>query len=221
MKGAPARRVTHLNGQERHPTLEQPEIIHYKSFDGDEKALLNPDEVRLLSIRKGSLDENERLQIESHVVHTFNFLQQIPWTSEIRNIPEIARGHHEKLNGLGYPYKTQLPQGVIPENLLNDLWVFDPGLTTSSDGWLPANLPMFQNTGGDWVVDVAPLLAQDVSGTYNGLGAAGNPGSRWGAGYWIDNDGQFWMFGGEGFDDSSGNGNGLLNDLWSYLPFPK
>jgi hypothetical protein len=29
------------------------------------------------------------------------------------------------------------------------------------------------------------------------------------------------MFGGEGFDASSGNGNGLLNDLWRYLPFPK
>src|SRR5262249_18271355 len=45
------------------------------------KPLLSDEEVRLLSIRKGSLDEEERRQIEAHVVHTFNFLQQIPWTN--------------------------------------------------------------------------------------------------------------------------------------------
>lgn len=37
------------------------------------------------------------------MVHTYQFLVQIPWTRELRNIPEIARSHHEKLNGSGYP----------------------------------------------------------------------------------------------------------------------
>ena len=59
--------------------------------------------MRLLSIPKGSLDDGERKQIESHVIHSFNFLSQIPWTKDIRNIPSIARAHHEKLNGAGYP----------------------------------------------------------------------------------------------------------------------
>ena len=49
------------------------------------------------------LDERERREIESHVTHTFNFLEQIPWTRELKNIPKIAYGHHEKLNGRGYP----------------------------------------------------------------------------------------------------------------------
>src|SRR5436305_15294454 len=78
---------------------------HYIDLTGQERPLMTNDEVRLLSIRKRSLDESERLQIESHVNHTFNFLQQIPWTKEIKGIPAIARGHHEKLNGRGYPYK--------------------------------------------------------------------------------------------------------------------
>ena len=65
--------------------------------------LMTAEEVRLLSIRKGSLDKREREEVESHVEHTYNFLKQIPWTREIRNIPEIAHGHHEKLNGEGYP----------------------------------------------------------------------------------------------------------------------
>ena len=46
------------------------------------------------------------------------------------------------------------------------------------------------------------------------------PGSRWGTGYWVDTSNQLWLFGGQGYDSSSGSGNGLLNDLWRYLPYP-
>ena len=84
----------------------------YQDWEGQERTLITPQEVGMLSIPKGSLDEQERLQIESHVVHTFNFLKQIPWTKEIKNIPLIARAHHEKLTGGGYPYKlteVQIP----------------------------------------------------------------------------------------------------------------
>ena len=98
---------------------------YYSDFAGEEKPLLTQDEVRLLSIRKGSLDENERLQIESHVVHTVNFLQQIPWTPEIRNIPEIARGHHEKLNGIGYPYKLSAPEIPVQTRMMTISDIFD------------------------------------------------------------------------------------------------
>jgi HD-GYP domain-containing protein (c-di-GMP phosphodiesterase class II) len=98
---------------------------HFIDMDGDDRALLTDDEVRLLSIRKGSLDESERLQIESHVVHTFKFLQQIPWTKEIRNIPAIARGHHEKLNGQGYPYKLSAPEIPIQTRIMTISDIFD------------------------------------------------------------------------------------------------
>jgi HD-GYP domain-containing protein (c-di-GMP phosphodiesterase class II) len=84
----------------------------FRGWDGVMQPLVTPEEVRLLSIRKGSLDDRERDEVESHVEHTYNFLKQIPWTREIRNIPEIARGHHEKLNGKGYPGK--LASGDIP-----------------------------------------------------------------------------------------------------------
>jgi HD-GYP domain-containing protein (c-di-GMP phosphodiesterase class II) len=77
----------------------------FHTWDGGERPLLTEEELRLLSIRKGSLDKREREEVESHVEHTYNFLRQIPWTREIRNVPEIARGHHEKLNGQGYPGK--------------------------------------------------------------------------------------------------------------------
>ena len=71
---------------------------------GNEHNLLTPEEVRSLSISQGNLDDDERRRIESHVEHSFKFLMRIPWTREIRDIPWIARAHHEKLNGTGYPY---------------------------------------------------------------------------------------------------------------------
>ncbi|HET9741936.1 MAG TPA: HD domain-containing phosphohydrolase [Terriglobales bacterium] len=97
----------------------------YLTFEGEQRPLLAQDEVRMLSIRKGSLDEYERQQIESHVVHTFKFLEQIPWTSEIRNIPAIARGHHEKLNGSGYPYKLSAPEIPVQTRMMTISDIFD------------------------------------------------------------------------------------------------
>ena len=75
----------------------------YEDAAGRAQRYLSEDEVRYLTIPQGSLDETERLEIESHVTHTYRFLQQIPWTRELQQIPIIAYGHHEKLDGQGYP----------------------------------------------------------------------------------------------------------------------
>ncbi len=75
----------------------------FVDFEGRERPLLEDHELQFLMIRKGNLDEGERREIESHVTHTYRFLEQIPWTRELRRIPLIAYGHHEKLNGRGYP----------------------------------------------------------------------------------------------------------------------
>ncbi len=75
----------------------------FVDFDGSEKPLLSDDELRYLMINRGNLDERERREIESHVTHTYRFLEQIPWTRELKGIPGIAWGHHEKLDGSGYP----------------------------------------------------------------------------------------------------------------------
>jgi len=84
----------------------------FVDFDGVEKPLLSDEELRYLMINKGNLDQRERREIESHVSHTFRFLEQIPWTRELKGIPEIAHGHHEKLNGHGYP--RQIAGDSIP-----------------------------------------------------------------------------------------------------------
>jgi HD-GYP domain-containing protein (c-di-GMP phosphodiesterase class II) len=78
----------------------------YEDPTGRPHPYLTEEEMRYLTIPKGSLDETERLEIESHVTHTYRFLQQIPWTRELQHIPMIAYGHHEKLDGKGYPRRV-------------------------------------------------------------------------------------------------------------------
>ncbi|MCX8124496.1 MAG: HD domain-containing protein [Spirochaetes bacterium] len=59
--------------------------------------------IKNLTIKRGSLNDDERREIESHVIHTYNFVSKIPWPPEFARIPEIAAKHHEKLDGSGYP----------------------------------------------------------------------------------------------------------------------
>ncbi len=73
--------------------------------EGVANNFLNNHEVHSLSIKKGSLSDEDRKEIESHVTQTFNFLKIIPWSKNLERVPEIAYAHHEKLNGKGYPRK--------------------------------------------------------------------------------------------------------------------
>jgi len=97
----------------------------YRDPRGVEKPVLTPEEVRYLSIPKGTLSPEERAQIEAHVVHSFNFLLQIPWTKQIREIPRIVRAHHEKLNGSGYPYRLQGHEIPLQAKIMTICDIFD------------------------------------------------------------------------------------------------
>ena len=89
--------------EDKASTLEFLSRQTYYDIGGSAHPMLEPQEFRFLSIRKGTLDPQERLEMESHVTHSFHFLTKIPWTPVMKGIPEIAYGHHEKLDGSGYP----------------------------------------------------------------------------------------------------------------------
>jgi HD-GYP domain-containing protein (c-di-GMP phosphodiesterase class II) len=97
----------------------------YIDFEGIESPLLRDEELRFLMIRKGNLDDRERREIESHVTHTYRFLEQIPWTRELRRIPEIAYGHHEKLNGTGYPRRVTGNEIPVQTRMMTIADIFD------------------------------------------------------------------------------------------------
>lgn len=88
------------------------EDLTYQHWSGDRRTLIEPRDLDLLKIPKGSLSDEERDEIQNHVTYTYKFLSQIPWTSELAGVPDIAWAHHERLNGKGYP--RQLMEADIP-----------------------------------------------------------------------------------------------------------
>jgi HD-GYP domain-containing protein (c-di-GMP phosphodiesterase class II) len=97
----------------------------YYDMSGKAHPMLDPQEFRFLSIRKGTLDPQERLEMESHVTHSFHFLTKIPWTPLMRGIPEIAYGHHEKLDGSGYPRGLKGNQIPLQARMMTISDIFD------------------------------------------------------------------------------------------------
>jgi HD-GYP domain-containing protein (c-di-GMP phosphodiesterase class II) len=75
----------------------------FSEASGITRTLLEEHELLSLSVAKGCLTPEERLQIEAHVADSYSFLILIPWTRDLAGVPAIAHGHHEKLDGSGYP----------------------------------------------------------------------------------------------------------------------
>lgn len=109
------------------------QVIASTSFvdlDGEERPYITPRELHFLQIKRGSLDESERQQIEAHVVHSYDFLLNIPWTEELSRVAEIVRGHHEKLDGSGYPDGATGDQLSLETKIMTVCDIFD-ALTAS------------------------------------------------------------------------------------------
>lgn len=70
---------------------------------GEQVPFLSEEEIENLSIRAGTLTDREREIINYHVVATIKMLEQLPWPKHLRNVPEYAGGHHERMDGKGYP----------------------------------------------------------------------------------------------------------------------
>ena len=112
----------------------------YQDLSGAPCPYLTDQEVRYLTIPKGSLDEVERLEIESHVSHTYNFLKEIPWTRELHDIPLIAYGHHEKLDGHGYPRGVTGDAIPLQTRMMTISDIYD-ALTAADRPYKPAVAP--------------------------------------------------------------------------------
>ncbi len=101
---------------------------------------LRENELLSLSIRRGNLDQKERMEIESHVSHTYRFLIQIPWTGDLARVPDIAHGHHEKLDGSGYPMGLRGDEIALQTRMMTIADIFDA--LTAPDRPYKKSLPM-------------------------------------------------------------------------------
>lgn len=99
--------------------MEEDKIERLKSIsrrtyecNGELRPYLSENEVYNLSIKKGTLNNEDRKKIEEHALVSIEMLQELPFPKKLRHVPEYAGGHHEKLNGKGYPFgltAEQLP----------------------------------------------------------------------------------------------------------------
>ena len=73
------------------------------SINGNEKNYITENEFYNLSIKKGTLTDEEREKINSHAHMSTQILNKLPWPKKLAGVPDIAGAHHEKLDGTGYP----------------------------------------------------------------------------------------------------------------------
>ncbi len=102
----------------------------YRDLD-EPRALLDQNEYEYLTIPRGSLSDDERARMQEHVTQSFLFLREIPWTeTPWRAVAELAYGHHEHLDGTGYPRKLAGAEIVPQVRMMTISDVFD-ALTAS------------------------------------------------------------------------------------------
>ena len=118
-------------------TLTEAAAREFVRPGGRVEPFLTLDELHYLQIPRGSLDEHERREVETHAAQTFDFLSQIPWTDDLKHIAGYASGHHEKLNGTGYPHHLAAENIAVQTRLITIADVFD-ALTAADRPYKPA-----------------------------------------------------------------------------------
>ena len=98
--------------------------------------LLSEDEVSNLCISRGTLSNDERLIINGHMVQTIRMLEALPFPRSLRRVPEYAGGHHERMDGTGYPRGLFAGDMSIPARVLAIADVFE-ALTATDRPYKP------------------------------------------------------------------------------------
>lgn len=92
---------------------------------GEEKTFLSQDEVYNLNITRGTLTAEERQIINNHIVVTINMLESLPYPKGLKRVPEYAGGHHERMDGKGYPRGLTREQMSIPARVMGIADIFE------------------------------------------------------------------------------------------------
>ena len=112
----------------------------YLDSNGESRPLLSHAEVSALRVTRGTLTPEEFRQIQQHAQISYEFLKQIPWTANLGNVPAIARSHHERLDGSGYPQGLRQNEIPLGAKLMGIADVYD-ALTASDRPYKRAMSP--------------------------------------------------------------------------------
>jgi len=97
----------------------------WRNVDGVETEFLTADEVVNLTIRAGTLTLKERDVINHHIVATIKMLEQLPWPKHLTRVPEYAGGHHERMDGKGYPKGLTREQMSVQARMMGIADIFE------------------------------------------------------------------------------------------------
>jgi HD-GYP domain-containing protein (c-di-GMP phosphodiesterase class II) len=97
----------------------------WRNVEGVESAFLTADEIENLTIRSGTLNQCERDTINHHIVSTITMLEQLPWPRHLRHVPEFAGGHHERMDGKGYPKGLSREQMSVQARVMGIADIFE------------------------------------------------------------------------------------------------
>ena len=101
--------------------------LGYKWRDpiGNTADFLTDDELKNLTISRGTLTQEEREIINHHIVSTIKMLEALPWPKHLRNVPEYAGGHHERMDGKGYPRGLTRDQMSVQARVMGIADIFE------------------------------------------------------------------------------------------------
>jgi HD-GYP domain-containing protein (c-di-GMP phosphodiesterase class II) len=97
----------------------------WRGPNGEPRPFLSEDEVQNLSVRRGTLTGEERKVINHHIVMTIEMLDKLPFPKTLKNVPEYAGGHHERMDGKGYPKGLKRHEMSIPARIMAVADVFE------------------------------------------------------------------------------------------------
>jgi HD-GYP domain-containing protein (c-di-GMP phosphodiesterase class II) len=97
----------------------------WRDFNSNETDFLSADEADNLSIRAGTLTQKEREVINYHIVATIKMLEQLPWPKHLTKVPEYAGGHHERMDGKGYPKGLTRDQMSLQARMMGIADIFE------------------------------------------------------------------------------------------------
>jgi HD-GYP domain-containing protein (c-di-GMP phosphodiesterase class II) len=97
----------------------------WADVSGNRTDFLSQDEIKNLTIARGTLTPEERETINHHIVATIKMLEALPWPTHLRNVPEYAGGHHERMDGKGYPRGLKREQMSVQARVMGIADIFE------------------------------------------------------------------------------------------------
>ncbi|WP_284078921.1 HD domain-containing phosphohydrolase [Herbaspirillum aquaticum] len=123
---------------EHRPAVERGDPRNVLGFDMQlPQYRQNMGELHNLTVRRGTLTEEDRFAINNHIVQTLVMLKRLPWPESLKSVPDTAANHHEKMDGTGYPRRLRASELPVQDRVMALADVFE-ALTAADRPYKPA-----------------------------------------------------------------------------------